>query len=203
MSCRAHLALPCLLIGCGILRNEIEFLRRKNGWNLSLDFLEPSLHVNLTALHTRLSAQLHQHRHRRPVVFYGCCHPQMDDLLERAGTCRTEGQNCIEMLLGPERYMSELEAGAFFLLEEWSRNWHDVMTLTFGPHGDVARAIFHEDRKYMLAVRTPVSPDFTAAAEAAARSVELPLRWSDAGLEHLEQVLIRALQRQQQEQQQQ
>lgn len=192
------------MIGCGIFRREIDFLIAQNGWNLATEFLDSSLHVNLKALGHQLTEQLQRHQSRQPIVFYGCCHPLMEQMLEHAATFRTEGQNCVEMLLGTTRFEAELAAGAFFLLEPWARNWNDVVTRTFGHKWDITRAIFHEDRKYVLGIRTPLSGDFSADAEAAATSIDMPLRWMDTGLEHLETVLIAALRhRQQQEQQQQ
>ncbi|NJD07323.1 MAG: DUF1638 domain-containing protein [Methylococcaceae bacterium] len=190
---------PLHLVGCGILAREVEFLIRKNGWDVRTDFLESSLHINLGQLQQQLTGALERHRDERPIVFYGCCHPLMERFLEQAATFRTEGQNCVEMLLGRQRFMAELEQGAYFLLEDWARHWDSVMHQSFGDHPQVARAIFHEDRRYLLAIRTPVSHDFTEAAEHAAASVDLPLRWMDASLEHLERVLQAAVDRRRRE----
>jgi hypothetical protein len=181
---------PTHLIGCGILRREVDFLIRKNGWNLTTEFLDSSLHIDLKALRDQLTRQLEQHRNERPLVFYGCCHPAMDDMIGQAKAFRIAGQNCVEILLGKARFASELEAGAYFLLEDWAHGWEKAMTGTFGHRWDIARAIFHEDRKYVLAIRTPLSGDFTEKAEAAAASVDLPLRWTDTGLDHLEQGML-------------
>jgi hypothetical protein len=60
---------------------------------------------------------------------------------------------------------------------------------TFGTAGTATRAIFQHSHTHLLAVRTPCSGDFTAAAERAAGIVGLPLRWTDASLDHLESVL--------------
>lgn len=117
----------------------------------------------------------------------------MDRILAEAGTTRTAGQNCVEMLLGHERFVAELSAGAYFLLEDWARRWDHVLTCTLGPNRAIAREIFQGDRRYMLAIRTPCSGDFRLEAEEAAASIGLPLRWTDAGLEHLEKVLVDAL----------
>ena len=72
-----------------------------------------------------------------------------------------------------------------------------MITKAFGTNLAVVREIFHSSHRFMLAVRTPCSGDFTAAAEAAARFVDLPLRWMDADLAHLEAVLSEALAEQQ------
>jgi hypothetical protein len=119
----------------------------------------------------------------------------MEQYLEGHHTCRTEGQNCIVMLLGYELFMQELEKGAYFLLEDWALTWEPMITACFGMNTTVIREIFHSSHKYILALRTPCNGDFTAAAEAAARFVDLPLQWKDVGLEHLETVLADAIQR--------
>jgi len=184
-----------LLVGCGIFRREVEFLIRKNRWTLRTEFLDSSLHIDLRALQQQLTGALDRHREERPIVFYGCCHPLMERFLAKASCLRTEGQNCVEMLLGRERFMAELEHGAFFLLEDWAHRWHQIMGQTFSGNWPVAREIFQQCHRYLLAIRTPLSEDFRSAAEQAAASVELPLRWTDSGLEHLERVLQNAVER--------
>lgn len=184
---------PPILLGCGILAREIDYIINKNGWNLDTDFLPSSLHMDLKALAQELTAGLKRHDGRSTVVFYGCCHPLMDRMLDEAGTVRTEGRNCIEMLLGSEVYERELAAGAFFLLDDWAWNWDAIMTQTFGPNRAILAEIMQLDRKFLLSIRTPCSKDFSEVAENASRQTGLPLRWIDADLEPLEAVLRKAL----------
>ncbi len=182
-----------LLVACGILRREIASLVEKNLWPVEALFLDSALHVEPAALHRRLGAALARAPGPEAVVVYGCCHPGIDALVEGAGATRTPGQNCIELLLGPERFAAELEAGAFFLLEEWARRWEHILGRAFGTNWEVVREIFQGAHGYLLALRTPFSGDFRAEAEAAGRRVGLPVRWAEAGLEHLEAVLGEAL----------
>lgn len=186
---------PEVLLGCGILAREVKYIIEKNGWNLDTDFLPSSLHMDLTALAEQLSAGLKRNHDRNTVVFYGCCHPLMDRILMNAHANRTRGRNCIEMLLGTELYESELNAGAFFLLDEWAWNWDELMTSTFGPNREVLAEIMQLDRKFLLAIRTPCSEDFTEVAEIASHQTGLPLRWLDTDLTALEAVLREALSR--------
>lgn len=179
----------CLLLGCGILRNEVEFLIRKNGWTLDTEWLDSSLHVNFEKLAHALQTGILRNRGRELVVFYGCCHPRMEKILETAQTFRTEGQNCVEMLLGREKFMQELTDGAFFLLEDWALRWDEAIGKTFGSNPEVVREIFQLSNKSLLCLRTPCSGDFTRAAEEVGEKIGLPLRWMDVGLEHLEEVL--------------
>lgn len=185
-----------LLIGCGILSREIRWLVDRNHWPVESVFLTSSLHSNPRRLASCLADALDRNPDRDTFVCYGCCHPMMDEILTAAGTFRTEGQNCAEMLLGHDAFTEELAAGAYFLLESWAHNWRRIITATFGSADlAVVREIFHLDRTYLLALRTPISHDFSAAAEEAGRMVDLPVRWRDVSLDHLEAVLAAAIER--------
>lgn len=188
---------PLVMVGCGILHKEVDYLIRKNGWNVETQFLDSALHNYLNKLSTQLNAALaaDEQRGRETVVFYGCCHPQMEDILVQHHTLRTQGQNCIVMLIGYEAFMRELEKGAYFLLEDWALTWEPMITECFGKNPMVVREIFHSSHKCMIAIRTPCSGEFAAAAEAAAAFVDLPLIWMDADLGHLETVLTEAIAR--------
>ena len=186
---------PLRLLGCGILHKEVDFLVKKNGWNVETQFLRSALHNYFDQLADQLNAGLaaDEEAGRQTVVFYGACHPRMDAILQQHHASRTQGQNCIVMLLGYERFMQELEQGAYFLLEDWALTWEPMIIECFGKNTAVIREIFHSSHKLMIALRTPCSTDFTAAAEAAARFVDLPLRWMDVSLDHLESVLSAAI----------
>ncbi|MBU0622331.1 MAG: DUF1638 domain-containing protein [Gammaproteobacteria bacterium] len=184
----------CMLLGCGILRKEVEYLIRKNGWSLDTDWLDSALHIDLEALAAALQSGIQRNRGREVVVLYGCCHPRMDDMLTDAQLIRTQGQNCVEILLGHETFMRELEAGTFFLLEDWALRWDEVIGKTFGGKPEVVKEIFALTSTSLLCLRTPCSGDYTQAANAAGEKVGLPVRWMDVGLEHLEAVLKQAMQ---------
>ena len=187
-----------LLLGCGILKKEVNFLIARNHWPLETLFLDSALHVDFDRLATSLTHALARRREEEIIVFYGSCHPLMEGMLAEAQTFRTRGQNCCEMLLGQDLFTEELAKGAFFLLEEWAGRWEHIMTKSFNTTKlEIIRDIFQGDRKYLLGLRTPISGDFTAEAEAAARMVGLPLRWLEVPLDHLESVLLEAITRKQ------
>jgi hypothetical protein len=184
-----------LLVGCGILKKEVRWLIEKNHWPVDTAFLDSALHIDFDKLLKKLTSTLSRHRERKVIVFYGTCHPLMEKALEKAGTFRTHGQNCVEILLGHALFTEELSKGAFFLFEDWARRWEHLTTKTFGDNLTVAREIFQGDRKYMLCLRTPCSGDFTAKAEQAGAMMGLPVRWMDVPLDHLESVLQTAIAR--------
>ena len=187
------------MVGCGILHKDVDYLIGKNGWNVETHYLDSSLHNYLGKLSQQLDTALadYERQGRETVVFYGCCHPRIDSLLESHHTLRTQGQTCIVMLLGYEKFMEELERGAYFLLEDWALTWEPMITQAFGNNLAVVREIFHSSHKYIVAIRTPCSLDFQAAATAAAAFIDLPLVWMDTDLAHLEAVLAEAIARKQ------
>lgn len=178
-----------LLVGCGILQKEVRFLIEKNRWPLETLFLDSALHIDFDRLFMGLTAALDRHVGREIIVFYGACHPLMDALIGATESIRTLGQNCVEMLVGPELFTEELEQGAFFLLEEWAGRCEAIMTKTFGPNRKIMREIINGDRNYLLCITTPCSGDFTIEAERASKLLGLPLRWMTVTLDHLEEVL--------------
>jgi hypothetical protein len=188
---------PLVLVGCGILRKEVNALIAQNGWQLETQYLDSALHNNLDRLSSKLQTALEAQESagRDTLVLYGACHPLMDAILERHATLRTCGQNCIVQLISHDLFTEELEKGAYFLLEDWALNWAHMITAAFGNNREVVREIFHSSHNYMIAIRTPCSGDFAAAAEAAAKFVDLPLRWMEADLGHLESILAETLAR--------
>ncbi len=182
---------PVVMVGCGILHKEVDFLIKKNGWNVETQFLASALHNYFDRLYSELNDSLtfNESKGLESIVFYGSCHPRMEAILNKHHTFRTQGQNCIVMLLGYEKFMEELGKGAYFLLEDWALTWEPMITECFGKNTAVIREIFHSSHKCIMAIRTPCSTDFTLAAQAAADFVDLPLVWHDASLNHLESVL--------------
>jgi len=186
---------PMLMVGCGIMHKEVDYLIKKNGWNVETQFLHSSLHNYFDKLYKELDSALDfdDQKGRQTIVFYGACHPKIEDILDKHHTLRTQGQNCIVMLLGYEKFMAELEQGSYFLVEDWALTWEPMVTEAFGNNLAVVREIFHSSHKKIIALRTPCSTDFTEAAEAAARFIDLPLEWMDVDLDHLEKVLADAI----------
>ena len=178
-----------LLIGCGILQQEIRYLIAKNSWPVSTVFLPSGLHTDFGRLLATLEKSLEAHTGLPRIVFYGACHPLMDSILAMAGTLRTPGQNCVDIYLGHDRFCRELEGGAFFLFEEWAQHWDSIIGGEQGLAPAVMREIFSNAHTHLLAIRTPCSGDYSAQAEDISRRTALELRWIDTGLEQLELVL--------------
>lgn len=177
------------LVGCGILYKELRSLIIKHNWPITLRLFDSSLHVNFNKLQHTLEKWLTKSDNASTIVFYGACHPRMDKILWSNNTLRTQGQNCVEILLGKEIFTAELEKGAFFLMEDWAKRFEHVTGIAFNDKPEVTRAIFQMEHKYLLGLRTPCSGDFTSHAERVSSLVGLPLHWLDVNLDHLEQTL--------------
>lgn len=175
------------LISCGILRNEIKQIIAKHNWPIKTRFLDSSLHIDLEKLAKALSAALAKNDEHKLVV-YGTCHPTIDDMLSANNAIRVPGQNCVELVLGRERFSKELEKGAFFLFEDWARRWDKISYSYFG-NWEIMREIFMDAHKYILCIRTPCSGDYTKHAHKVSQRTGLPLFWEDFSLTHLEKVL--------------
>jgi len=193
---RAELSDKMVVVGCSILHREVDSLIKKNQWHLEAHYLNASLHSYANKLSKELNKALDEEedKGKNTLVFYGSCHPGIDNYLEAHETDRTRGQNCIVMLLGYDVFMHELSQGAFFLLEDWALSSEKVLTESFGNNISVIHEIFHSSHKYILALRTPYSADYTDAAEKTAAFVDLPLRWLDVDLQELEVVMTEAIQ---------
>ena len=188
-----------ICIGCGILQKEVACLIVKNRWSLETHFVCSSLHVDFERLASALNKQLSKFREERVVVFYGTCHPLMGKFLARRQRLRTEGQNCIEMLLGKERFTHELKGGAFFLLEDWARRWEFVTGKINLGDASTRAEIFRQGHSRFLAIRTPCSSDFSVEAEAISQEIGLPLEWTDVTLDNLERVLFDVIHKERQQ----
>lgn len=187
------MAEPTLLIGCGILDKEIRHLIAVNGWPVQAVFLPSGLHVDFDRLKASLEQTIAHYAGRRILIFYGACHPLMDQILADARTVRTPGQNCVDIYLGHDHFCQELAAGAFFLFEDWARHWQQIVGEVMPGNPEIMRSIFRSAHQYLLAIRTPCSADFTAEAAQVSVLTSLELRWLDVGLEQLEATLASTL----------
>lgn len=180
------------LVSCGILKNEIKQIIANNKWPVNVRFLDSSLHIDLDKLSTSLTTALSKCSSKKKVVIYGTCHPKMDEFLSNAKATRTCGQNCVELLLGKDRFSHELSKGAFFLFEDWATRWETISYNYFGDW-NIMKEIFQDAHKYILCIRTPCSGNFEKYAKQVSKRVGLPLIWDDFDLILLEKTLKKSI----------
>lgn len=187
---------PLNLVGCGILRKEIRHILSNSTLDLRQVYYDSALHCDLRKLEGVLKPTLEKYDPAQTLIFYGSCHPLMDEMLSQRQMQRTPGQNCVAMLLGHEEFMRELSQGSFFLLEEWAHRWREIVFKTMGTQKlALIREFYREHHQYLLALKTPCSGNYELEAQEAANLVGLPLRWREVDLSHLEQVLRNSLEK--------
>ena len=186
---------PIPLVGCGILKNEVNFLIRKNNWPFKTHFLCSSLHIDFEKLEKSLIKALNHYGNGPKAVIYGTCHPCMDDFIKQGNAQRTRGQNCVEHLLGKEQFDYHLERGAFFIMDDWASRWDFITGLAFGGTPEITREIFSAEHTYLLGLETPCSGNFRKKANEISEAINLPLKWLTVSLDHLEKNLTETLER--------
>lgn len=178
-----------VLISCGILKEEIRTLIAQNNWVIKPVFLNSSLHVDFDKLWKALTKSLDVHKEHDKYVCYGACHPLMNKVISNSEARRTNVQNCVELVLGKQLFDEKLKDGAFFLFEDWAIHWETVTCSVFGSDPKLLKEIFGSEHKYLLAIRTPCSNNFTVKAEEISATINLPLQWIDVRLDNLEKEL--------------
>lgn len=93
-----------LLICCSILRSELETLIAQKKIRVDTIYLCKHLHDDTQKLHKALSASLHKHHKRKPIVVYGdrCLgsEDRMRALMNKFSTVKVNALNCLDCLLG-------------------------------------------------------------------------------------------------------
>ncbi|OHD12766.1 MAG: hypothetical protein A2086_07250 [Spirochaetes bacterium GWD1_27_9] len=178
-----------ILIGCGILKKEINYLIEKNNWEIEVFYLDSSLHINFDKLYNGLKFFLEKFKDREKYVFYGCCHPQIDDLLKEYNCKRTIGQNCIEILLGNELFTEELTNGAFFLLEDWCLRFDFIFKEFLCWKEEMVKMVLKSEHKYFCCIKTPCSNDFYNESDVISRKYDIPIKWLNVNLDNLNNIL--------------
>ncbi len=187
-------SLRCL--ACSIFQPEIEALQAAGRLDLPVEYLHSMLHMVPARLETRLQQTMDGLRSQAPgcslVLAYGDCCSHMADLEAAAGTCRTEGINCCEILLGRETYRRLRREGAFFLMPEWALTWRQVFIGQLGLAGPCARTFMQEMHTCLVYLDTGILPVPHEILAEASEFLGLPVEVLPVALDHLQASLERA-----------
>jgi hypothetical protein len=181
-------------LGCGVLRAELEELRRRGDIGGELCFLDSMLHMVPQQLQAKLEMALGRPREEgdRLVLVYGDCCGRMLDLARQFGAGRVAAINCAQMLLGRARYRELMHAQAFILLPEWAPRWKDAMQTDLGLSQEVARDLMRDSRGELVYLDTGLSPIPHAVLADCAAYAGLACRIESVGLDHLLSLLLDA-----------
>lgn len=147
-------------LSCGVVRAEMEELRRRGLIDGELMFLDSMLHMDPPKLEAALTAALERNSGRsgRLVLVYGDCSARMLDLARSFRVGRVDVINCAQLLLGRDRYRQLMREEAFLVLPEWARRWEHIMKNELGLNKAVARDLMGENRGVLVYLDTGLVP---------------------------------------------
>lgn len=147
-------------LSCGVVRAEMEELLRLGLIDGELLCLDSMLHMNPPLLEEKLTAALEQNvgRPARLVLVYGDCSAHMLDLVRRYRVGRVKVINCVQLLLGRERYRQLMREEAFMVLPEWALRWEQIMKSELGLNNEVAHDLMRENRGVLVYLNSGLTP---------------------------------------------
>jgi hypothetical protein len=181
------------LIACAIFASEFRRLPESLRDRFEVRFLDSMLHMVPEELDRRLARELPEDG-RPAALLYGDCSPHMREYSGTLDRARTGGCNCIEILLGSERYRHLLRDGAFFLMPEWAVRWEEVFQKHLGL-GDpaLARDFMKDNAREIVYLDTGGGPPPEGLLADISGHLGLPVRVERTGLDRLEAALRTAL----------
>jgi len=113
------------IIACSILQQELESILNKMQWSPEVMYLDAALHVTPQKMKNSLIEHINQMAERVDAVFlgYGFCQ-SLQGIEEECSipVILPQIDDCISLLLGPDRYASEVkkETGTWFMTPGWA-----------------------------------------------------------------------------------
>jgi hypothetical protein len=185
------------VLACGIFAREISHVSPEILSRIEVRFLDSMLHMHPETLDRRLGEELAGEAEGPLILLYGDCCPHMEEFAsgdganQGRGRVRTRGINCVEIILGTERFKELRREGAFFFMSEWLARWEEVITHEFGfSDPTLARSFMQESARLLVYIDMGLSPVPTAELERVRLHLGLPLRIERAGMGWLEKALL-------------
>jgi uncharacterized protein DUF1638 len=184
------------LIACGAIAQPAEQIVARRGWPVDVHPLPPLLHNQPQLIAARVEALASDLRQRYAdvVVGYADCgtYGALDELCDRLGLQRLAGLHCYDVFAGASRVRDwfEQQPGTYLLTDFLVRSFARTVVRELGldRHPELRDAYFgHYTRVVWLAQER--GEELDALAEAAARSIGLPLTVVDTGDAGLEREL--------------
>lgn len=190
---------PALVIACGALVREIQFLAAANKLD-GIDLIAvPATYHNrpekiAPAVARRIAAA--RGSYHRIFVAYGDCGTAgaLDRVLEREGVERLPGAHCYAFFSGTDAFEArgDTDMRSFFLTDFLARHFRSLVIKGLGldRHPELRDAYFGHYEKVVYLSQLP-SPKLIAAAEAAARQLGLAFEHRHVGFGDLAPAIAR------------
>ncbi len=190
---------PALVIACGALAREIQYLKVLNGWtHLKIRCIEADLHNRPEHIPGRVRAEIQRYRARYEHIFvaYMDCGTGglLDRVLEEEGVERLPGAHCYASYAGQGAFaqMAEEELGSFYLTDFLARHFQRlvVKTLKLDQYPQLRDEFFGNYKRLVYLSQTQDAA-LRQAAEAAATYLGLEFQQIHTGYGELETGLVK------------
>jgi hypothetical protein len=189
------------IIACGALAADVRAIADRRGWDIDVHPIPALLHNRPERIAPALDAELRRIQARRRydtlAVAYGDCgsYGAIDELLERAGVQRLEGEHCYDVFARDEvREALAEQPGTYFLTDFLARTFEHTVVRELGldRHPELRDEYFRHYTRVLWLAQRPTEATRAAALRGAER-IGLPLEVRTVGHGGLERQLERLL----------
>lgn len=188
---------PVLVIACGALSHEIQYLKTRNGWShIKVQCLDADLHNRPKLIPEKLREKIHQYRDQYSNIFvaYADCGTAggIDSLLAEEGIERLPGAHCYSFYAGEPSFtqLAEEEPGTFYLTDFLARHFERLIIrgLKLHRHPELLDDFFGNYRRVVYLSQRREA-DLLKAARDAAEFLGLEFEHQHCGYGDLEKGL--------------
>ncbi len=173
-------------LACSIFQKEIELLKQQGKINIPFEYIDSELHMKPLQLKEVLKSKIKP----QCVLCYGKCEPNLDKNTKYHNVIKTEGLNCIEIILGNKLYRKLRAEGSFFLLPEWTHKWERIFKELLGLSDiELARQFMNEMHTKMIYVNTGILPIPHKTLIEIEAFFNIPVKVIDIKLDELEKTI--------------
>ncbi len=181
------------LLACSVLAEEIRWLQQNHQLPYTVEFIDSMYHMRPAQLEEELNKKLVQNATQEKLVLvFGDCHAHIDQQ-ESTTVRRTRVMNCIELILGKERYRQLQREGAFFLLPEWTGRWRQIFSEELGLSSKNAQGLMQETHQKLMYLDTGLRPVPYQTLEDIGAFTGLPVETEAVSLYHLQRAVLEAV----------
>ncbi|MBF0302099.1 MAG: DUF1638 domain-containing protein [Desulfamplus sp.] len=152
------------IISCSLFRNEIEALFNSGELQLPVVYLDSILHIYPEKLRAVMDKAILRevNKKRQVILLYGECHAYIYESIKHPDVERVKGLNCIEIIVGKEKYKQIRKERIFCFLPEWINRWEDIFRGHLGLNRENSRSFMqdmHSGLLYLDTGRLSVPPE--------------------------------------------